>query len=181
MRIAPWCHAMPASARLLWVNRASGRRRCAELPLACPAFGAAQGCVAAAPAGKRLPAVRADGLRPGLDRWRGTGPATGPNAQLYTGCRWGQRQLRGVGTRRRRRRGVSLTCLDGREDVWRLRPGCAADGKPRCALAKSRPWGAIYGEGLHTRQGFACYDSSNGHLALLQPRTKTRRLDPRQH
>ena len=35
-----------------------------------------------------------------------------------------------------------------------------------------------YGEGLHTRQSFACYVSSNGHLALLQPRTKTRGLSP---
>ena len=70
----------------------------------------------------------------------------------------------------------SSTRLDGPEEV----STAGLDRQnllPRCEHLQRQGYKGAISEGVtHARQSFACYVSSNGHLAHLQPRTKTRGL-----
>ena len=79
-RTSPSCHArrLRGYSVSIQASGAGGVR-------SCPwpgSPGAAQGRVAAAPAGVHPPTVRTDGLRL-IDRWRGPGPARGVKAALH--------------------------------------------------------------------------------------------------
>ena len=85
-----------------------------------------------------------------------------------------QRQFVRGRTRRRRLRGVSLTRIDGSDEASSCRLGCTRRPNLAVLLAKPGVARSHYGEGLHTRQCFACYGSSNGHLALPFGRARRR-------
>ena len=82
--------------------------------------------------------------------WQG-----GVKAALHRPPLGSSASLCGAGMRRRRRRGVSLTCLDPPEASPSCRLGCTRRPNLAVLLAKPGVARSHYGEGLHTR-GSAC-------------------------
>ena len=148
MRIAPWLVAAPPS--LLGQPKAVWRQP---------------------PLSGVLTPVRADGscarsIDCGARAWQ-----RGVKAALHRPPLEPSASLCGAGMRRRRVRGVSLTCLDGTEEV------CAASTRPKLRLAsRDEHWQrqAVFTRGYIHLKGVACAQGSSKGIALQFSRARRR-------